>query len=189
VTVGDATDREVLMSAGLAEAPTVVLTMNDDAVNIYVAVFCHRLNPEIHVVSRITHERNLDAIHRAGADFVLSYVGLAVRSLVAHLLNREVVLLGEGADLFYAPVPPSLAGQTLATSNIGTATGLNVIAVQRDDGEVLPASANLDLTPDSYLIMIGTTQQRLLFTHCYGDASRARHRKPAPAPTLPAPPG
>jgi hypothetical protein len=35
---GDAADREVLARAGLADAASVVLTTNDDAVNIYLAV-------------------------------------------------------------------------------------------------------------------------------------------------------
>ena len=51
---------------------SVLLTTNDDAMNIYLAVFSRRLNPGLRIVSRITHERNIDAIHRAGADFMLS---------------------------------------------------------------------------------------------------------------------
>jgi Trk K+ transport system NAD-binding subunit len=57
VFIGDAADREALMSAGLDKAPTVVLTTNDDATNIYLAVYCRRLNPELRIVSRITHEK------------------------------------------------------------------------------------------------------------------------------------
>ena len=50
---------------------SVLLTTNDDAMNIYLAIYCRRLNPGLRIVSRITHERNVEAIHRAGADFVL----------------------------------------------------------------------------------------------------------------------
>ena len=74
--IGDAADLNLLMGAGLANAPSVLLTTNDDAMNIYLAVYCRRLNPELRVISRITHERNIEAIHRAGADFVLSYPSL-----------------------------------------------------------------------------------------------------------------
>ena len=62
----------------------MVLTTNDDATNIFLAVYCRRLNPDTRIVSRITHERNLEAIHRAGADFVLSYTTLAVTSPPVH---------------------------------------------------------------------------------------------------------
>lgn len=72
VFAGDAADRELLDRAGIDRAASVLLTTNDDAMNIFLAVYCRRLNPTLRIVSRITHERNVEAIHRAGADFVLS---------------------------------------------------------------------------------------------------------------------
>jgi len=111
VFIGDAADRTVLERAGLLEAPSVLLSTNDDATNIYLAVYCRRLNPEVRIVSRITHERNLESIHRAGADLVLSYASLAVESIVALLQRRELVMLGEGVEFFAVPVPPALVGR------------------------------------------------------------------------------
>ena len=66
----------------------MLLTTNDDAMNIYLAVFCRKLNPDLRIVSRITHERNVEAIHRAGADFVLSYTSLGVESIMS-LVNGD----------------------------------------------------------------------------------------------------
>ena len=66
VYVGEANDRAALMKAGLDDAPSVLLTTNDDAVNVYLSVYCRRLKSDIRIVSRITHDRNLEAIHRAG---------------------------------------------------------------------------------------------------------------------------
>ena len=162
--IGDAADRELLMGAGLADAPSVLLTTNDDAMNIYLSVYYRRLNPELRVVSRITHERNIEAIHRAGADFVLSYASLGAESVLSLLQNRESVILGEGFDLFYIPVPASLAGQTLATSHIRARTGLNVLALRLPGGEVVPATASMVLEPDCELVMLGCEPQRLDFT-------------------------
>jgi voltage-gated potassium channel len=66
VFVGDAADRHVLERAGILDARSVLLTTNDDAMNVYLAVYCRRLNANLRIVSRITHERNFEAIHRAG---------------------------------------------------------------------------------------------------------------------------
>ncbi len=162
--IGDAADRELLMGAGLADAPSVLLTTNDDAMNIYLAVYCRRLNPEIRVISRITHERNIEAIHRAGADFVLSYASLGAEAIMSLLQSRESVILGEGFDLFYIPVPASLAGQLLATSHIRARTGLNVLALRLPSGEVVSAMASTVLAPDCELVMLGSEPQRLDFT-------------------------
>jgi Trk K+ transport system NAD-binding subunit len=158
--IGDAADLELLMSAGLADAPSVLLTTNDDAMNIYLAVYCRRLNPELRVISRITHERNIEAIHRAGADFVLSYSSLGAESVMSLLQNRESVILGEGFDLFYIPVPASLAGQVLANSHIRARTGLNVLALRLPDSEVVPATALMVLEPDCELVLLGSESQR-----------------------------
>ncbi len=158
--IGNAADLELLMGAGLAEAPSVLLTTNDDAMNIYLAVYCRRLNPELRVISRITHERNIEAIHRAGADFVLSYPSLGAESVMSLLQHRESVILGEGFDLFYVPIPTVLAGQTLATSHIRARSGLNVLALRRPDGEVVPVTAATVLEPDCELVMLGSEPQR-----------------------------
>jgi Trk K+ transport system NAD-binding subunit len=162
--IGDAADLSLLMSAGLADAPSVLLTTNDDAMNIYLAVYCRRLNPELRVISRITHERNIEAIHRAGADFVLSYASLGAESVMSLLQSRETVILGEGFDLFYVPVPASLVGKVLANSHIRARTGLNVLALRLSGGEVVPATATTVLEPDCELVMLGSEPQRQDFT-------------------------
>lgn len=162
--IGDAADRELLMEVGLADAPSVLLTTNDDAMNIYLAVYYRRLNPDLRVISRITHERNIEAIHRAGADFVLSYSSLGAETVMSLLQHRESVILGEGFDLFYVSMPASLAGQLLATSHIRTRTGLNVLALRLPDGGVVPASASMVLEPDCELVMLGNQSQRQRFT-------------------------
>ena len=116
------------------------------------------------MISRITHERNIEAIHRAGADFVLSYSSLGAEGIMSLLQSRESVIMGEGFDLFYIPVPDSLAGQVLATSHIRARTGLNVLALRQPDGSVAPATASTVLNPDCELVMLGSEPQRREFT-------------------------
>jgi voltage-gated potassium channel len=166
--IGDAADRAVLEQAGLAAAPAVLLTTNDDAMNIYLTVYCRRLNPELRIVSRVTHERNLEAIHRAGADFVLSYASIGVETIFSALYGRESVVLGEGVDLFQVPLPAVLHGRTLSESGIGARTGLNVIAVQKDGMLVTNPPASLRLEPQSELVMLGSPQQRKAFAAAFG---------------------
>ena len=166
--IGDAADRDVLMRAGLAKAPSTVITTNDDAMNIYLTVYCRRLNPGLRIVSRITHERNLEAIHRAGADFVLSYASLGTESIFSILQERELMMLGEGIDLFVVKVPKSLAGKSLNETSIGAETGLTVVAIQKAGSITTNPSAKVVLDPESELLMIGSTEQRDEFTARFG---------------------
>ncbi len=161
--IGDAADRKVLDAAGIAEAPSILLTTHDDAMNIYLTVYCRRLNPKARILTRVTHERNVEAIQRAGADFVLSYASLGVHSVLAIVQQRELVVLGEGVDLFHVPVPPSLAGRTLAETAIGTRTGLNVIAIQDGTDTVSLPAADTRMTAGTTLIAVGGADDRERF--------------------------
>ncbi|MBW1688446.1 MAG: NAD-binding protein, partial [Deltaproteobacteria bacterium] len=57
VFIGDAANLDVMMTAGLEKAPSVVISGNDDATNIFLAIYCRRLNPDVRIVSRINAER------------------------------------------------------------------------------------------------------------------------------------
>jgi len=165
--IGDAADRRVIDAAGIADAPSVLLTTHDDAVNIYLTVYCRRLNPEARVITRLTHERNVQAIRRAGVDFVLSYASLGVQSVISLVQGRELIVLGEGVDVFYVPLPPALAGKTLAEAEIGAHTGLNVIAIQEDGRMVTELPPDRPLTGGATLVALGSAEQRERFEDVY----------------------
>ncbi len=164
LVIGDAADRGVLLEAGLEEAAAVALTTNNDAVNVHLTVYCRRLKPELNIVSRITHERNIEAIYRAGADFALSYSSLGREYFIARLMGREPVMVGEGADFFLVPVPASLAGKTLGESEIGARAGLIVIAVENGQQTLTNPPLATPLESGSRLLMLGTTDQRAAFS-------------------------
>jgi voltage-gated potassium channel len=167
VFAGDAADRAVLERAGILEARSVVLTTNDDAMNIYLAVYCRRLNPELRIVSRITHARNLEAIHRAGADFVLSWTTLGVGAVMSLLRGYPPVLLGEGVELFSVSVPDALAGRPLRESGIGSRTGLTVVALRHADELTAPLTSDTLLPAGAELLMLGSDEQRAAFAAAF----------------------
>ena len=166
--LGDAADRRLLDAAGIAETPCVLLTTHDDAMNVYLTVYCRRLNPDARILTRVTHERNVEAIQRAGADFVLSYASLGVQTVYSIVQGRELIVLGAGVDLFYVPLPASLADKTLADAGIGARTGLNVIGVQKDGHIVTNLGPEKRLVKDSTLVALGSPEQRERFGTIYG---------------------
>ena len=118
-------------------------------------------------MSRITHDRNLEAIHRAGADFVLSYSSLGAEAVVSLIEGHELVILGEGVDLLTVPLPPSLENKTLAETGIGSRTGLSVVAVQQDGRTITSLRASMQLEAGAQLIMLGNVGQRRAFTEAF----------------------
>jgi Trk K+ transport system NAD-binding subunit len=160
---GDASNYTVIHEAGISDASAVLLTTNNDATNVYLTSYCRNLNTDLRVVSRITRTRNLDAIYRAGADFVLSYASLGVDALMSILHNKELLVLGEEADLFSRAVPESLQGHTLRQTEIGAATGLTVVALKLGDETITDLSADLALEPEMELLLIGSDDQLAKF--------------------------
>ncbi len=157
--IGDAADCENLFRAGLREVPLVILSTNKDEVNIYLSIYCRRLKPDIRIVSRITHSRNLEAIHRAGADFVLSYAPLGAEWIMSLIQGRDPVILGEGVEFFTVNLPKCLARKTLEQSKIGALTGMIVLAVESKGETIANPPPDTVLPKGSTLNILGTIEQ------------------------------
>ncbi len=157
--IGDAASRKLLHRAGVGEAPSVVITTNDDAMNIYLSAYLRGLRDDVQIVSRLTHERNIAAIQRAGADLVLSYATLGVETLWALIAGRPTVVLGEGVELQRLTVPARFEKMTLAEAGIGARTGLNVIALEAQGEAARPARPSMTLEPGAELIVVGSEEQ------------------------------
>ncbi|WP_026452191.1 potassium channel family protein [Aequorivita capsosiphonis] len=164
---GDAADYELLKRAGILEAPSVLLTTHDDTMNIYLASYCRQLNKELRIVSRISEFRNIDIIHKAGANFVLSYATLGSEAVLSIFKNQELTVLGEGITLFIIPIPKSLEGKSLAESGIGGKTGLSVIAIKENTEVVTQLSADTLLPHGAEIVMLGTIEMKNKFNEIY----------------------
>lgn len=168
LVIGDAADREVMKRVGVEDAPSIVLSTNQDATNIYLAAYCRRLNPEAQIVSRITHDRNLAAIQRAGADLTLSYATLGVELLLALLRNRPPIILGHNVSFHDLSCPAALADKELRESRIGELFGLTIVGVESGGHLVTDPRADTRLSRGSTLLAIGSDEQIRAFREAYG---------------------
>ncbi|HSJ10377.1 MAG TPA: NAD-binding protein [Longimicrobiales bacterium] len=179
--VGSAADLEVLTRAGIEQAPTTLVTTADDATNIYLTIYCRRLRPDMQVISRSTLERNVSTLHRAGADFVMSYASMGANAIFNVLEQDDVVMIAEGLDVFRTRVPPSLAGRPLIESQVRERTGCSIVAVEVGGETIVnpDATTPLPTDPDAELIIIGSTEAERRFLDAFlpGSARRPRRRK------------
>ncbi len=167
LVIGDAADREVMRSVEVEEAPSILLTTNDDATNIYITAYCRRLNPQAQIVSRITHDRNLPSIQRAGADLTLSYSTLGMEIFHALIHHRPPMVLGEDTGFHKLPCPAALSGTTLQESAVGVKTGLTVVGVEQEGGMVTDPGPHTVLTAGSTLLAIGSSEQLKRFREAF----------------------
>ena len=151
--IGSAADLEVLKKAGIDKAPAVVLTTRDDETNVYLAIYCRKLRPDIQIIARANLERSVPTLHRAGTDFVMSYPSMCAREIANLLKRSSTLMIAEGLEVVRLPVPDSLAGKSIAASGIRPRTGCSVVATSRngttsvnpDPGEMLPAGGEIIL--------------------------------------------
>ena len=166
--LGSAADRAVLERAGIAAAAAAVVTTNDDPTNIYLTLYVRRLRPEIQIVSRATMERNVATLHRAGADFVMSYASMGANAVFNVLEKGDVVMLAEGLDVFRHPVPPPLVGRPLAATGIRETTECSVVALEVEGVAMINPPPDTVLPAGAELILIGTTAAERRFVQKYG---------------------
>lgn len=85
--VGDVLDTSVLESAKVAEARALILALDSDDSTLFATVIVRDLAPDVPVIARVNHARNLANIHRAGADYALSIADISGQMLTARLLG------------------------------------------------------------------------------------------------------
>jgi voltage-gated potassium channel len=161
---GNAADLETLNRAGIQKAPSVIITTHDDSMNIYLAIYCRQLRPDIQIISRANLDGNISKLHRAGADLVMSHTSMGANTILNLLKPDKVLMFAEGLNIFRIPVHASLAGQSLAESQIRKQTGCSVIAIgKKNKMDINPAPSTL-LKEDDEMVLIGTSdaEKRLM---------------------------
>jgi Trk K+ transport system NAD-binding subunit len=166
---GNAADLDILRRAGIVDAPAVVITSHDDDLNVYLTIYCRKLRPDAQIITRASTERNIDTLHRAGADFVLSYASMGANAVFNLLKRSDVLMLAEGLDLFKMAMPRSLAGRTLAAAAVRRLTGCTVVAIRRGEELEINPDPNQPLPLDGELIVIGSDEAEAEFLEQYAD--------------------
>ncbi len=154
--LGDAADIRTLQSAWIEKAPAALLTTHDDATNIYLTKYLRSLRPDIQILSRSNLERNVSTLHRAGADFVMSYPSLGANAVFNFLKNEDTLLLAEGLNVFRLKAPPFLVGKNLAESMIRETTGCSVVAIKAGETMTSNPDPKAPIKENAELVLLGT---------------------------------
>jgi voltage-gated potassium channel len=106
-------------------------------------------------------------LHRAGADFVLSYASMGANTILSILDRSKVLMVAEGVDVFEVHVPKSLVGKSLAEDGRRQETGCNVVALRTGGLQINP-DPHTKLPADGELVIIGTTEAEANFLEEFG---------------------
>jgi len=132
--IGDASDLSILTKAGILEAiaPVVVVTPHDDETNAFLTIFFRKLRPDIEIISRAVLDQYVSTLHRAGADFVMSYASMGADIIFNFLKRSDILMIAEGLNIFNVKLPKDLIGKSLIEADIRKNTGCTVVAVKQN---------------------------------------------------------
>lgn len=127
--VGNVLDVEVLERAGLRESRGVILALDSDDATLFAAVIVRDAVSDVPVIARVNHGRNLENIHRAGADYALSISDISGEMLSARLLGRAARARDEHRRVVRIPAA-RFAGRTIGEVPL-RAHGCSALAIER----------------------------------------------------------
>jgi len=164
--IGNATQEEVLLSAGIERARGLISVVSSDADNVYIVLSARSMNPNLTIVARAGESGSEQKLLRAGANEVISPYELGGHRMAQTILRPTVVdfmdvALGEGIDLSLEEIPvggsSDIIGKPLKESGIRQHLDLIIVAIKRADGTMIfnPQSDAPILTGDT-LIALGS---------------------------------
>ena len=180
MVIGDATQEDTILQAGLDRAKTLIVALDSDVDNLYIALTARSLNPDLFIVARANKSAAIPKLKQVGADRVVNpdqIGGARMAALVSHPEVSEFldVVMHEGefevrlAET-YITDRSRFAGRSLEDCAIRATTGATVLAVRREGAFITNPSRNLVLLPDDLLISLGTGE------HLQALAEQARRR-------------
>ena len=167
---GDATDDQILISAGVERARCLVAATGSDAHNLYITLSARALNPSIYILSRAAEEAAERKLLSAGANRVVSpYLIGAARMLNAVLRPNivefvDLVVERKHLELQLEEITVEDAsrfkGKPLRESGIRRELGLFVVAIKKAGGDMIfnPSSETL-IEKGDCLIVLGEKKQ------------------------------
>lgn len=158
--LGDATDNEVLLAAGIRHAHGIFAVAHDDNQNLVISLSAKQLNPKVRVIARCHDPKNVAKIRSAGADEIVlldftggqRLVSAMVRPNVAGFMDEMIKAEGD-LRMEEAVIPPGMDSKPLSVLYHGNQDCV-VMAVQHNgQWHFNPASQHILHGGDSLMVM------------------------------------
>ncbi|MCK4812036.1 MAG: TrkA family potassium uptake protein [Methanosarcinales archaeon] len=161
--VGDGASEEVLMSAGVASASTVIIALNTDTDAIFATLVARTLAPDAIILAR-ANAPICGKIYKAGADYVASLsivVGQMIAKLAISEHEEDVLMLYEdmAIERYHVEKGSLFAGKTLEELDLRSKVGCTVIAIEKDEKTIIDLHGNTVIEADSILAIVGRREQ------------------------------
>ena len=166
--IGDATDDDLLLEAGIERAKGLIAALPKDTENLFVTLTAKQLNKKLYVIARANQDTSVKKFLRAGASRVFSPYTIGAMRMVISILKpnvldfldftlqhhqeaKEKIIIEEITLHENSP----LLSKTLAESGIRKNYNAIVVAVKNKDNKMIfNPPFNYTLTEGDTLILI-----------------------------------
>jgi voltage-gated potassium channel len=167
---GDATDDEILISAGIPRAKALLTALPSDAANVFITLTARNLNRDLLIVARAEHPATERKLRQAGADRVVlpSTIGakqmsrIVTRPSTADILEllAETGNLNLELDEFRIAAGAGLVGKTVRETEAHRQFGLLLLAVkQAHAGMIFNPPAEYELQVGDVVVLMGPAEK------------------------------
>jgi voltage-gated potassium channel len=168
---GDATNEEVLRTAGIDHARALIATTPNDADNMFVVLTARSMNPDLTIISRASEIGSDVKLRRAGATNVIMPERMGGQRM-ARLVTQpdivefmEYILLQRNRDVSIHEVhcrnmSSVNRGKTIGELSLGSVTGTTIIGLKNGDGKyVFNPGSDYALSVQDQLFVLGSPEQ------------------------------
>lgn len=165
--IGDATDDETLIKAGVRRARALASVLPTDADNVYVVLSARMLASDLQIIARASDEKAVEKLERAGATRVVSPFASGAMKMARFMLTPSIedfldIADGQGDQLELADVQVTdespYIGRTLAECDVRR-LGVMILGIRRASGErLMPPPPNATLRRGDSLFAFGSAQ-------------------------------
>lgn len=167
---GDANEDDVLIEAGVQHAKYLIVTLPDDAANLFVVLSARQLNNNLFIISRASQVTSQKKLTLAGANSVIMPDKIGGDHMASLVVNPDLItfmdkLSTEGEDTNLEEVPiEDFADQMDCTSlrdlDLRRRTGCTIIGYIDPNGQyIINPEADLKMEPKSKVIVLGRPEQ------------------------------
>lgn len=145
--IGDASNEEILLKAGIKEAKGLISTVHSDASNVFITLTARELNPQLYIISRFELHSTEKKLRRAGADYVINPYKIGGQKISQIILKPTVSKILDFAQKrkgFQLNIEEldirgnnPLLGQTLRECKIRDHYNVIIIAVEKNGGSII----------------------------------------------------
>ena len=168
VIEGDATEDEILTSAGIVRAAGVVATLPLDRDNLFVVITARGMNPKLRIICKIEDVSGRDKFIRSGANSAISSNYIGGLRMASELIRPETTnfldtMLRDNSALRVDEViigaESQHIGKSLEVCDVLHSSGVVLLSIRRNGSYLFNPQPQTTLQSGDTLIVIGNPEQ------------------------------